>query len=322
MADSLKNAHVLVTGGAGFIGSHLVERLLREEAQVTVLDDLSSGKIENLDGCIDRIRFIEGDAGDEKILDRILKDVDYVSHQAALRSVPKSVDMPFDYHRVNVTGTLRLFEKARHGKVKRIGYASSSSVYGDRKDFPEREDDPPRPASPYAATKLFGEYYGAIYSRLYGVEVVALRYFNVFGPRQSLENKYAVVVPKFIVSLLADEAPPIFGTGEQERDFTYIDNVVDANILALTTSEIAGEVFNVAGGAPYSIQHLFFTLSKMMGKAIPARYEAPRVGDVGKTCADLTKSKNRLGFHPQIDFYKGLEKTVAWFSAQSRESIA
>lgn len=313
MEDTLRGKKVLVTGGCGFIGSHIVDRLIELSAQVVVLDDLSSGRLENISLCRDKIKFIKGDIRDEKLVDEILGDIDSICHQAALRSVPKSVNRPFDYHDVNVTGILKLFLKAQEKGVKRIVFASSSSVYGERVDFPEKETDLPSPVSPYAATKLFGEYYGGIFNSLYGVEVVSLRYFNVFGPRQSLENQYAVVVPKFITCLLSGAQPPIYGDGEQQRDFTYIENVVEANILGLTQEGVGGEVFNIAGGQPYSVNCLLKTLKEIMDKDINPVYLDARQGDVKKTHADITKTKEILGWQPKVDFYEGLKKTAEWF---------
>jgi len=243
----LKGKKVLVTGGAGFIGSHIVDKLVDLEAEVVVLDNLITGKIENIENHIieDRVKFIQGDITNETALERALDGVEYVSHQAALRSVPKSVDDPLNYYRVNVRGTMQLFLRATDvdSKVKRIVFASSSSVYGDRVDFPESETDVIRPLSPYASSKAAGEDLAYVFTKIYGLDIVSLRYFNVFGPRQSLENQYAVVVPKFIKCLLDGESPPIYGDGNQERDFTYVDDVVAINLLALMMDDIAGEIF-------------------------------------------------------------------------------
>ncbi|MCF7878713.1 MAG: SDR family oxidoreductase [Candidatus Omnitrophica bacterium] len=311
--EELKDKKVLVTGGAGFIGSHIVDRLVELGAEVIVLDNLITGNIENIKHNLDKIKFIEKDLTDDKALEESLEGVDLISHQAALRSVPKSVESPFEFHEVNVTGTLKLFLKAKEKGVKKIVFASSSSVYGERIDFPEKESDLAQPVSPYAATKLMDEHYGSLFSKLYGVDVISLRYFNVFGPRQSLENKYAVVVPKFIVSLLEGKNPPIYGDGQQERDFSYIDNVVDANILALTKDGIGGEVFNIAGGAPYSVNQLYKFLKELTKKDLEPDYLKPRPGDVRKTCADITKAQKMLDWQPKVDFKEGLEKTVDWF---------
>jgi len=318
MLSAIKGKKVLVTGGCGFIGSHIVDGLINLGAEVTVLDNLITGKIENIQHNLDKIRFIKKDLIEEDALEEALSGVELVSHQAALRSVPKSVDRPFDYHQVNVTGTLKLFLKAKEKGIKRIVFASSSSLYGERIDFPEKETDLPKPISPYAATKLMAEHYGYLFSKLYDLEVVSLRYFNVFGPRQSLENQYAVVVPKFITSLLKDEAPPIYGDGKQERDFTYIENIVDANILALIKNNIGGEIFNIATSKPQSVNNLLKVLNNIMGKNIKPVYSNPRPGDVRKSHAYIKKAKNVLGWQPKVDFKKGLIKTVEWFKEANK----
>ncbi|MDP2924249.1 MAG: SDR family oxidoreductase [Candidatus Omnitrophota bacterium] len=317
--NSLKNKRILVTGGCGFIGSHIVDRLVNEGAQVSVLDDLSSGKTENIKQHLEKIRFIQKDLRDEKALDDALEGIEFVSHQAALRSVPKSVTRPMEYHDVNVAGTLKLFLKAKEKGVKRISFASSSSIYGERFDFPEKEIDPPKPISPYAATKLMGEYYAYLFSQQYKLGVVSLRYFNVYGPKQSLDDEYAVVIPKFITCLLKEDNPPIYGDGEQERDFTYVENVVEANLLALTKPGIEGEVFNIGNGAPNSVNGLLKSLNQIMGKNISATYLPLRPGDVRKTHADISKAKKLLGWQPRIDFNQGLVKTVGWFRGQKSE---
>jgi len=320
MYDSLKNKRILVTGGAGFIGSHIVYKLVSIGARVVVLDNLSFGTLDNIKSCIDKIEFIKGDIRDENILGDALRGVELVSHQAALRSVPKSVGAPFEYHDVNVNGTLKLYIKAKELGVKRIVFASSSSVYGERDRFPEKETDYPHPISPYAASKLICEQYAYVFTKSYGIDVVSLRYFNVFGPRQSLENKYAVVVPKFITSLLENEKPPIYGNGKQMRDFTYIDDVVEANLSALVKEGIGGEVFNIAGGSPHSVNELLYLLKQIMGKNIEPEYLEPRPGDVYKTYADINKAKKLLGWQQRVDFYEGLKRTVEWFKKQIADS--
>lgn len=311
--EELKDKKVLVTGGAGFIGSHIVDKLVELGASVTVLDNLTTGKKENIGDDLDKIKFIEKSLTDDSALEEALEGVDMVCHQAALLKVPESIDKPLDYHQVNTTGTLKLFLKAKEKGVKKIVFASSSSVYGDCVDFPEKETDSTQPLSPYAVTKLMGEYYASLFSKFHGIDIVSLRYFNVFGPRQSLENKYAVVIPKFIVSLLGEDSPPIYGNGKQERDFIYIDNVVDANILALTKDKIGGQVFNIAGGNAESINSLFQTVQELTAKSQGPKYLEPRPGDVRKTLADITKAKELLGWQPKVGFKKGLEKTVEWF---------
>ncbi|MCK4859575.1 MAG: SDR family oxidoreductase [Candidatus Omnitrophica bacterium] len=313
MRELFKNKKILVTGGCGFIGSHIVDRLIELDSKIIVLDNLCTGNLNNIKHCIDKIEFVKGDIRDQSLLDKILNDVELISHQAALTSVPESVDMPLDYHDVNATGTLNLYLKAKENGVKRIVCASSSSVYGERLNFPEREADSPQPLSPYAATKLFDEYCGYIFTKLYKLQVISLRYFNVFGPRQSLHNQYAVVIPKFITCLLKNESPPIYGDGKQERDFTYIGNVVEANILALVKEDIGGEVFNIASGAPRSVNNFLETLKKITAKNISPAYFVSRSGDVRKTQGDIEKANKLLGWQPKISFKEGLEKTVEWF---------
>lgn len=315
--NSLKGKGVLVTGGAGFIGSHIVDKLLNLGAKVTVLDNLVTGKLENISHNLEKIKFIQKDFSEEEVLEEALEGVEFISHQAALRCVPKSLEEPLNYHRVNVTGTLKLFLKAKEKKIRRMVFASSSSVYGECLDFPEKETHPLKPISPYAVTKLIGEYYASLFSKIYNLEIVSLRYFNVFGPRQSLENQYAVVVPKFITCLLKDESPPIYGDGNQQRDFIYIDNVVEANVLALVKENLGGSVFNVASGRAQSVNNLLKVLKKIMQKDINPVFLKSRPGDVRKTHADIRKAKRLLDFKPQISFYDGLRRTVEWFKKQN-----
>lgn len=319
--NRLKNKHILVTGGAGFIGSHIVDGLIKLGAKVVVLDNLSStGTTKNINHCLDRIRFIKGDLRDEKVLSKALNGIDYICHQAALRSVPYSVEKPYLYNDVNVNGTLKLFLKARGKGIKKIICASSSSVYGERSNFPERETDLAKPISPYAATKLIVEYYSYVFGKLYGMEIVNLRYFNVFGPRQSLDDQYAVVVPKFITCILKGERPPIYGDGAQERDFIYIDNVVSINITCLNKAALEPQVFNVGNGAPHSVTELFDSLKKITSSKIKAIYLPKRAGDVRKTHADISKVKKLLGWSPKISFEEGLKKTIEWFRNQMPDS--
>ena len=332
----------LVTGGAGFIGSHIVERLLKEGHFVRVLDNFSSGKRENIRHCEEPRRgdesissnfeLLEGDIRDQAACDKACQGIDYVLHQAALRSVPKSMKDPLSYNEVNINGTLFMLQAALKNKVKRFVFASSSSVYGDTDQFPEREDAYPLLISPYALSKLTNEYYCRIFSNAYGLETVGLRYFNVFGPRQALDDEYAVVIPKFIHCILHDEPPPIFGTGKQSRDFTYIDNVVEANILAATKelkgtvpkdarhSEAEGrristfhEIFNVANGKDNTVLELVNALNKIIGKNIQPKFLPVRAGDVFRTLADISKIKSKLGFQSKVDFEEGLKITVEYF---------
>jgi len=306
----------LVTGGAGFIGSHIVDALARKGYFVRVLDNFSSGTKENLATAIHKIELIKGDIRSAEICQKATKGIDFVLHQAALRSVPKSMNSPVEYNEVNINGTLNLLQASLKNKVKRFVFASSSSIYGDTDQFPEKEDFLPQPISPYALTKLVGEYYCKIFSRHYGLPTVSLRYFNVFGPRQSLDDEYAVVVPKFINCILKDESPPIYGTGRQSRDFTFVDNVVEANLLAAQKQAFKGEIFNIASGRDYTVLALVDILNKIMKKKIRPRFCAPRSGDVFKTLADLSKAKRILGFRPKVDFTEGLKITLKFFEGK------
>jgi len=317
----------LVTGGAGFIGSHIVETLLKQGHFVRVLDNFSCGKEENLGECPrSGFELIRDDIRDKDTCNRACNGIDYVLHQAALRSVPKSMTTPHDYNAVNIDGTLNMLEAARENKIKRFVLASSSSVYGDIDKFPEKETFLPEPISPYALSKITGEYYCRIFSTHFGLETACLRYFNVFGPRQALDDEYAVVIPKFIHCILHDEQPPIFGTGKQSRDFTYIDNIVEANILAATKGlsprpqgvpsaaegkgPVPHEVFNVANGKDNTVLQLVDALNKIIGKNIKPVFLPVRPGDVFRTCADISKIKKILGYKPKVDFLEGLSKTV------------
>ena len=307
----------LITGGAGFIGSHITEKLLKEGHFVRVLDNFSSGNEANLEFTKglgkDKFELIRGDIRDKATCDKACAGIDYISHQAALRSVPKSMKDPESYNDVNINGTLYLLQAALKNKVKRFVMASSSSVYGDTDQFPEKEDAFPLLISPYALSKLANEYYCRIFSTAWGLETVCLRYFNVFGPRQALDDEYAVVIPKFIHSILHDEQPPIFGTGLQSRDFTYIDNVVQANILAMTKPGIKHEVFNVANGKDNTVLELVNSINKIIGKNIQPKLLPIRVGDVFKTLADISKIKSKLGYKDPISFEEGLRRTIEYF---------
>ncbi len=306
-------AKYLVTGGAGFIGSHIVEELVRRGEKVRVLDNLSEGKIENVGPYLDKIEFINGDIRNINVVNKAVRNVDYILHQAALRSVRKSMMRPKEYNEVNVGGTLNILIAAREKGAKSVVFASSSSVYGNRHKFPEKETDLLNPISPYAATKLMGEYYCKLFSNSFGLQTVSLRYFNVFGPRQSLENQYAVVIPKFITCILKGENPPIYGDGQQSRDFTFISYIVDANLKAAVSDGISGEIFNVACGKDYKILDLVDILSEIMGIDIKPTFMHPREGDVKKTLADITKLETFLGIKAKVDFKEGLKKTVAFF---------
>lgn len=309
----------LVTGGAGFIGSHIVEQLLKEGHYVRVLDNFSSGKKENLASVLNskKLELIRGDICRLNICYRATKNIDYILHQAALRSVPKSLINPYEYNSVNIDGTLNILNAAKENKVKRVVFASSSSVYGEANKFPSKEFDTPLLISPYALTKLTGEYYCRIFSLNYGLETVSLRYFNVFGPRQSLENQYAIVIPKFIDAMLKGKHPPIHGNGKQSRDFIFIENVVRANILAATSkNKFLGDVLNIGEGKDYSILYLVEALNNIMNKKIKPSFIEYRPGDVERTCASIEKAKKMIGWQPSIDFKEGLKRTVEWFVKQ------
>ena len=308
----------LVTGGAGFIGSHVVDRLVADGHTVRALDDLSTGRRENLASVRSRIDFIEGDIRDRAAVTRACDGVEAVIHEAAWRSVPRSMHDPRGYTEVNVVGTVNLLDAAVRAKVRRFVCISSSSVYGDSHPMPLREDHPARPISPYAASKLGAELFCGLFARSFGIDTVCLRYFNVFGPRQSLENEYAVVVPKFITCLLRGESPPVYGDGRQSRDFTYVDNVVDATLLAATTPGISGEILNIALGEEHSILELLQEINAILGLTIPPSFQPHRPGDVQRTLADPSKAKQLLRWQGRVNFTEGLRRTVEWFRTQAR----
>jgi UDP-glucose 4-epimerase len=312
----------LVTGGAGFIGSHLVEHLLREGTRVRVLDDFSSGSEANLPFAAahsTRLEIVRGDVRDLAAVERIARGVTVIFHQAAMRSVPRSVEDPLGANANNVTGTLHVFEAARRAGIRRVVYASSSSVYGDRPELPKREDQRPAPISPYAVSKVAGEQYAAVWHRLYGVETVGLRYFNVFGPRQDPASEYAAVIPRFICWARDGEPLEIHGDGTQSRDFTYIDNVVQANVLAAEAKGVGGDVFNVGSGERISLLTLVETLERLLGRSLARRHTPSRAGDVPHTLADLDKAKRRLRFSSLVDFDEGLRRTVEFFTHEAAQ---
>ena len=306
-------ARYLVTGGAGFIGSHTVDRLLSQQHQVRVLDDLSSGKLDNLAHVKGRIEFVQGDIQDRTLMPSVMKGIEYALHIAAWRSVPKSMSDPMGYTDANVVGTANVLDAAVKAKVKRVVCVSSSSVYGETDAVPLREDQPCRPISPYACSKLVNEEYCGLFTRAYGLETACVRYFNVFGPRQSLENDYAVVIPKFISCLLKQQSPPVYGDGKQSRDFTYVDNVVEGTIAASQAPGVSGEVFNIALGEEHSLLDLLKHLNTIMGLSIKPDFQPPRAGDVRRTLADPSKAARLLKWKGTIRFEEGLRRTVDWF---------
>ncbi|HLC46909.1 MAG TPA: SDR family oxidoreductase [Candidatus Nanoarchaeia archaeon] len=308
---------VLVTGGAGFIGSHIVEGLLSKGYKVVVLDNLFSGKKDNLSAVKDKITFIEGDIRDEKSVAKAMKGIDHVLHQAARRSVPASFDDPKEYCDVNILGTITLLEAARKAEVKSFVFASSSSVYGGSGKIPQEELDPKLPLSPYAATKLSGEYYLKVYNSIYGMNTIALRYFNVFGPRQDPSSQYSAVIPLFITSVLKGISPTIHGDGEQSRDFTYVDNIVSANIFAMNSKSCGGEAFNIANGESISVNTVLSRINILLGKSLKGTHSPARQGDVRKTLADNSRAKKELSYKCVVDFDEGMKRTVEWYKQQA-----
>jgi len=303
----------LVTGGAGFIGSNIVRRLLLMGEPVRLLDDFSTGKRENVND-LNGAEIIEGSLLDQECVRQVVEGVDYVLHQGAIPSVPRSVADPLGSNEANITGTLKLLLAAKAAGVKRFVFAASSSAYGDTETLPKVETMPANPLSPYAVNKYTGELYTKVFADIYGLSTVSLRYFNIFGPYQDPASEYAAVIPKFIIRMLRGEAPVIFGDGKQSRDFTYIDNAVTANLLACKTEKAGhGEVINVACGARYSLNDLVRALNSIMAIKIDPVYSEPRPGDVKHSLADITKAKELLGYEVKVDFEEGLSRTVEWF---------
>lgn len=305
---------VVVTGGAGFIGSHIASALSASGARVRVLDDLSTGHRENIEEIGGEIDFIEGSVADENTLKKALDGAELVFHEAAIPSVPRSVAEPTQTHIASVDGTFSLLLAARDHKVRRVVYAASSSAYGDQPVLPKSEQMAPDPLSPYAVAKLVGEYYCQVFTRVYGLETVSLRYFNVFGPRQDPGSQYSGVVSRFISCLLGNERPVIYGDGEQSRDFTYIENVVAANLSAASSSGAVGKVINVANGARVTLNGLLAELKELTGKQhVTAEYLEARVGDVRHSLADITLAREFLGYESKVDLREGLKRTIDWW---------
>lgn len=304
----------LVTGGAGFIGSNIVETLLSKGESVRVLDNFSTGKRENLTDVASSIELIEGDIRNYHIVRKAVEGVDIVIHQAALPSVPRSINDPISSDQVNVGGTLNLLHAAKELNVQRFVFASSSSVYGDTPELPKHEGMTTNPLSPYAVTKLAGEKYCQVFARVYGLHTVALRYFNVFGPKQDPTSFYSAVIPKFIRSILNDESPVIYGDGKQSRDFTFIKNVVSANLLAATVDCPRGIAVNVACNGATSLNELVEKINALTAHTVVPRYEAPRTGDIKDSLAAITLAGQHLGYSPVVSFDDGLRETVRWFS--------
>lgn len=303
----------LVTGGAGFIGSNIAEELVKRGYSVKIIDNFLTGKRENISSFLDKIELVEGDIRDYDACRRALEGVDFVLHQAALPSVPRSIEDPLLTTDINIKGTLNILIASREAKVKGFVFASSSSVYGDDPNLPKKEGTVGNPLSPYAISKLTGEKYCRVFSQIFGLSTVCLRYFNIFGPRQDPSSQYAAVIPNFITRMLKGESPTIFGDGEQTRDFTYVSNVVEANILASKAQGVSGEVFNIACGERTTVNSLVSNLNEILKEEINPSYAEPRPGDVRDSFADMSKARKMLKYEPLVPFGKGLEETIRWY---------
>jgi UDP-glucose 4-epimerase len=296
----------LITGGAGFIGSHIASALVESGARVRVIDNLSTGYEKNIEAIGSGIDFVKADVADDQALNKVLSDVELIFHEAAIPSVPRSIEKPTETHKASVDATFKLLLAARDHKVRRVVYAASSSAYGDQPELPKREDMRPAPLSPYAVAKLVGEYYG--------LETVSLRYFNVFGPRQDPTSQYSGVISRFMSALMTGEQPVIYGDGEHSRDFTYISNVIDANLRAAESAKAVGEIINIANGHRTTLNELLDAMKVVTGKPhVTARYESPRAGDVRDSLADLTRARALLGYEPRVGLEEGLKRTFDWW---------
>jgi nucleoside-diphosphate-sugar epimerase len=304
----------LVTGGAGFIGSNIVDELLRRAHDVTVLDDFSSGKEENLAHAAKNIRLIRGDICDLEAAREACDGVDYVLHLAARTSVPRSVKDPIETNRVNIDGTLNVLVAARDAGVRRVVYAASSAAYGETPTLPKVETMPSEPISPYGVTKLVGEMYAQLFGRAYGLENVSIRYFNVFGPRQDPTSQYSGVLSRFMLAIIDGSSPVVYGDGEQSRDFTYVDNVVNISLRACEADDASGKVFNGGTGVRISLNEVLMLLGKITGQKIKAKYDPPRSGDILHSQADITLAAGLLGYRPSVNFEDGLRRTWKWYS--------
>ena len=303
----------LVTGGAGFIGSNICRKLVSQGCFVRVIDNLITGKKENLTAVIDNIEFIEADMGDADIARNAMEGIDVVLHQGALASVPRSVDDPAATHRHCVDATFTLLLTARDAGIKRFVYAASSSAYGDSPTLPKVETMPDRPLSPYAVAKLVGEHYCSVFYKVFGLETISLRYFNVFGPQQDPTSQYAAAIPAFVTAILKDQPPTIYGDGEQSRDFTYIDNVVEANLLAAKAEKTTGQTVNIACGQAVTVNQIIGMINDIVGKSVKPNYTEPRAGDVKHSLADISLAEKSIGYQPTISFKDGLELAIDWY---------
>jgi nucleoside-diphosphate-sugar epimerase len=312
----------LVTGGAGFIGSNTVDELVRRGHSVVVLDDLSSGKEDNLAEIRNKITFIKGSITDIEVVRKAMHEAEYVLHLAARTSVPRSVKDPIETNKINIDGTLNVLVAAKELKVKRVVFAASSSAYGETPTLPKVETMQPMPISPYGVTKYVGELYGQTFGRCYGLENVALRYFNIFGPRQDPDSPYSGVLAKFCTAFLEDTQPLVFGDGEQTRDFTYVENAVQANLLACEAPSVSGKVFNVGVGGRVSLNEVLRELGKITGKRLEAKHDPPRDGDIRDSQADISQAREVLGYDPQVGFEEGLARTFEWYRATQTKAAA
>jgi UDP-N-acetylglucosamine/UDP-N-acetyl-alpha-D-glucosaminouronate 4-epimerase len=312
----------LVTGGAGFIGSNTVDELVRRGHSVVVLDDLSSGKEENLAEVRSKITFVKGSITDLDAVQKAIHQAEYVIHLAARTSVPRSVKDPLETNRINVDGTLNILVAARDNKVKRVVFAASSSAYGETPTLPKIETMQPKPISPYGVTKYVGELYAQTFGRCYGLENVSVRYFNIFGPRQDPGSPYSGVLSKFASAFLEDTQPVVFGDGEQTRDFTYVENAVQANLLACEAPNASGEVINVGTGSRISLNQTLQCLRKITGKNLQAQYEPTREGDIHDSQADISKARQLLGYEPTVQFEEGLQRAFAWYQLYHEKDAA
>jgi nucleoside-diphosphate-sugar epimerase len=303
----------LVTGGAGFIGSHIAEELIQRGHDVRIIDNFLTGKRENIASFSDNIELIEGDIRDMDTCRKSLEGADFVLHQAALPSVPRSIEDPILTSEINIEGTLNLLVASRNAGIQKFVFASSTSVYGDDPRLPKKEGMEGAPLSPYAVSKIAGEKYCQVFSQIYGLPTVCLRYFNVFGPRQDPFSQYAAVIPNFITKVLKGESPTIFGDGEQSRDFTFVSNVVEANFLAAEARDVTGEIFNIACGEKTSVNSLAKKINTLMGKDISPVYDEPRPGDIRHSLADISKAREMLKYEPLVFLDEGVEKTIRWY---------
>ena len=312
----------LVTGGAGFIGSNTVDELVRRGHSVVVLDDCSSGKEDNLSEIRNKITFIKGSITDIEVVRKAMHEAEFVLHLAARTSVPRSVKDPIETNKINIDGTLNVLVAAKELKVKRVVFAASSSAYGETPTLPKVETMQPQPISPYGVTKFVGELYGQTFGRCYGLENVSLRYFNIFGPRQDPASPYSGVLAKFCTAFLEDTEPVVFGDGEQTRDFTFVENAVQANLLACEAPNVSGKVFNVGIGGRVSLNDVLRELGKISGKTLAAKYEPAREGDIRDSQADISQAKEFLGYEPQVSFEQGLARTFEWYRETAAKAAA